>query len=59
MSLNSGTVGVEYAKYLPPFSWIYQDIKKNMAKFKVYMRELGKLKLFLYIYCILYFRMTI
>jgi hypothetical protein len=32
---------VEYLKYMPVFRGIYQEIKKSMDLFKVYMRDLG------------------
>jgi hypothetical protein len=32
---------VEYLKYMPVFRGIYQEIKKSMDLFKVYMGDLG------------------
>ena len=38
---KSSLVGVEYLKHMPVFRGIYQDIKRSMDLFKVYMRDLG------------------
>ena len=33
-------VGIPYLKYIPPFSFIYNNIKSHMDRFKVYMSDL-------------------
>jgi len=33
-------VGIPYLKYIPPFSFIYNNIKSHMDKFKVHMSDL-------------------
>jgi len=34
-------VAMRSLKYVPPFSFIYSDIKNNMDKFKLFIRNLG------------------